>query len=239
MPPGARGIANPGQPRNRLRTKLVEMDVETTKRARPRGEHRTSAANRQRILEATLQVAQEFGYQGTTIPRVSLKAQLPTGSVYWHFESKDILFASLLEQGQQWLDAFHRKRRPLPGETTRQHIERIYCQAPDREALATEDFWRLGVILSVDQSVREQISRQRFLDLRASVLEEYTSWYRQTLPAELQLLCPDRAAKLGKFTMICTDGNLMMNAAGGNLPGYLRMAGISLISLAESPPEAF
>ena len=215
------------------------MTPATNKRSRPRGEHRTTAANRQKILEATLQVAQEYGYQGTTIPRVSLVAQLPTGSVYWHFESKDILFASLLEQGQEWLDAFHRKRRPAPGETTRQHIERIYCEAPDSEALITQDFWRLGVILSVDQSVREQAARQRFLDLRAAVVEEYTSWYRQTLPAELQQRCPDRAEKLGKFTLICADGNLIMNVAGGNLPGYLRMAGMSLIGLAEAPAGAF
>lgn len=214
------------------------MNAETKKRDRPRGEHRTSAANRQKILEATLQVAQEYGYQGTTIPRVSRQAQLPSGSVYWHFESKDILFASLMEQSQEWLAGFHRKRRPLPGETTRQHLERIYCNAPDSEALITQDFWRLGVILSVDQSVREQVSRQRFLDLRKAVVEEYTYWYRQTLPAELQERCPDRAYKLGKFTLICTDGNLIMNASGDSLPGYLRMAGISLISLAESPPDA-
>jgi AcrR family transcriptional regulator len=214
------------------------VNAETKKRDRPRGEHRTSAANRQKILEATLQVAQEYGYQGTTIPRVSRQAQLPSGSVYWHFESKDILFASLMEQSQEWLAGFHRKRRPLPGETTRQHLERIYCNAPDSEALITQDFWRLGVILSVDQSVREQVSRQRFLDLRKAVVEEYTYWYRQTLPAELQERCPDRAYKLGKFTLICTDGNLIMNASGDSLPGYLRMAGISLISLAESPPDA-
>ncbi|WP_374595106.1 TetR/AcrR family transcriptional regulator [Sphingosinicella sp.] len=214
------------------------MNAKEKKRDRPRGEHRTSAANRQKILEATLQVAQEYGYQGTTIPRVSRQAQLPSGSVYWHFESKDILFASLMEQSQEWLAGFHRKRRPLPGETTRQHLERIYCNAPDSEALITQDFWRLGVILSVDQSVREQVSRQRFLDLRKAVLEEYTYWYRQTLPTELQERCPDRAYKLGKFTLICTDGNLIMNASGDSLPGYLRMAGISLISLAEAPPDA-
>lgn len=215
------------------------MSADNKARVRPRGEHRTSPANRQKILEATLEVAREYGYQGTTIPRVSLKAQLPTGSVYWHFESKDILFASLLEQGGQWLDEFHRQRRPRPGETTREHLERIYGQSPDAEAVPTEDFWRLGVILSIDQSVREQISRQRFLDLRAAVLEEYTSWYRQTLPADLQARCPDRAAQLGKFTQICVDGNLMMKASGGHLRGYLRMAAISLISLAEAPPDAF
>ncbi|MEJ6012058.1 TetR/AcrR family transcriptional regulator [Novosphingobium aquae] len=217
----------------------VEMSTETKKRERPRGEHRTSAANRQKILEATLQVAQEYGYQGTTIPRVSLKAQLPTGSVYWHFESKDILFASLMDQSREWLEGFHRKRRPLPGESTRKHLERIYCNAPESEALITQDFWRLGVILSVDQSVREQVSRQRFLDLRKAVMEEYTEWYRQTLPTDIQERCPDRAFQMGKFTLVCADGNLIMNASGDTLPGYLRMAGISLIALAESPLDAF
>ena len=85
------------------------------------------------------------------------------------------------------------------------------------------------MILSVDQSVREQVSRQRFLDLRKAVVEEYASWYRQTLPTDLQERCPDRSDRLAKFTLICADGNLIMNASGGNLPGYLRMAGISLI----------
>ena len=215
------------------------MTSEKTSRVRPRGEHRSSPANRQRILDATLEVATEFGYQGTTILRVSQRAELPTGSVYWHFESKDILFASLMDQSRQWLDAFHQKRRPLPGETTRQHIERIYCNVPEFEPLATQDFWRLGMILSVDQSVREQISRQRFLDLRKAVVEEYASWYRTTLPAEIQKKCPDRVEKLAKFTLICADGNLIMNASGDSLPDYLRMAGISLISLAEADPAVF
>jgi AcrR family transcriptional regulator len=208
-------------------------------RERARGEHRSSAANRQRILDATLHVAREFGYLGTTIPRVSLRAKLPTGSVYWHFESKDILFASLMDQSREWVEAFHQKRRPLPGETTRQHLERIYCNAPESEALITQDFWRLGVILSVDQSVREQVSRQRFLDLRKAVVDEYASWYRQTLPASIQAQCPDRAYKLAKFTLICADGNLIMNASGESLRDYLLMAGLSLIGLAEADPAVF
>ncbi|MCW3837012.1 TetR/AcrR family transcriptional regulator [Sphingomonas canadensis] len=213
--------------------------TETGRPERRRGEHRSTAANRKRILDATLQVAHEYGYQGTTIPRVSLKANLPTGSVYWHFESKDILFASLMEESSIWLQEFHAKRRPLPGETTRQHLERIYCHTDDGQSVAAHDFWRLGVILTVDQSVREQISRQRFLDLRQAVIAEYTSWYRQTLPAEIQQRCPERARKLAKFTLICADGNLIMNAAGDSLPGYLRMAGLGLIALAEADPATF
>lgn len=215
------------------------MTAEPKGRQRARGEHRASAANRQRILDATLEVAREYGYLGTTIPRVSMRAKLPSGSVYWHFESKDILFASLMDQSREWLDAFHRQRRPLPGESTRQHLERVYCNAPESEALIAQDFWRLGVILSVDKSVREQITRERFLDLRKAVIEEYVSWYRQTLPAAIQARCPDRAEKLAKFTLICTDGNLIMNASGENLKDYLRMAGLSLISLAEADPLVF
>ena len=215
------------------------MTTEPKERQRARGEHRASAANRQRILDATLEVAREFGYLGTTIPRVSMRAKLPSGSVYWHFESNDILFASLMDQSREWLDAFHRQRRPLPGESTRQHLERVYCNAPESEALIAQDFWRLGVILSVDKSVREQITRERFLDLRKAVIEEYASWYRQTLPATIQARCPDRAEKLAKFTLICTDGNLIMNASGENLKDYLRMAGLSLISLAETDPLVF
>ncbi|WP_206599097.1 TetR/AcrR family transcriptional regulator [Sphingomonas turrisvirgatae] len=72
---------------------VVSRMSETEKPQRRREEHRSTAANRQRILDATLEVAHEFGYQGTTIPRVSRKANLPTGSVYWHFDSKDALFA--------------------------------------------------------------------------------------------------------------------------------------------------
>ena len=208
-------------------------------RERRRGEHRSTAVNRQKILDATFKVAEKYGYQGTTIPRVSLKANLPTGSVYWHFESKDMLFAALMEQSSTWLADFHACRRPLPGETTRQHIGRIYCDADDSTAIPAHDFWRLGVILSIDQSVREQVSRQRFLDLRKAVIEEYASWFQQTLPADIQKKCPDRAAKLAKFTLVMADGNLVMNASGETLRDYLRMAGLSLIKLAEADPEEF
>jgi AcrR family transcriptional regulator len=209
---------------------------ETEKPRRRRGEHRSTAANRQRILDATLEVAREFGYQGTTIPRVSRKANLPTGSVYWHFDSKDALFACLMDESRKWLNDFHTKRRPLAEETARQHLERIYVHGDEAEYTSAHDFWRVGIILSVDQSVREQVSRQRFLDLRKHVLEEYTSWYKQTLSAETQAACPDRIYELAKFTLICADGNLIMNASGESLPSFLRMAGLSLIRLAEADP---
>ena len=210
---------------------------EATPVKRKRGEHSSSAINRQRILDAALQVAHEYGYQGTTIPRVSRKANLPSGSVYWHFENKDMLFASLIEQSREWLVEFNTGRRPRPGESARDHLTRIYLNVDDSQSIAARDFWRMGVIFSVDQSVREQISREKFLDLRQYLKEEYTNWYRQTLPAELQEKAPHRAEQMAKFNMICVDGNLILGAVGDKLDGYLRMTGLSLISLAEAPPD--
>jgi len=211
--------------------------TEAVKEKRRRGEHSSTAANRQKILDATLKVAHEYGYQGTTIPRVSRRANLPTGSVYWHFESKDMLFASLMDQSMEWLQDFNANRRPREGESTREHLMRIYTNQAAPNAVGARDFWRLGIILSMEQSVREQVSRQRFLDLRAGVLEEYTSWFAQTLPAELQAQCPNRAADLAKFQLACVDGNFILTASGDSMPAFPTMAALSLISLAEAPPS--
>ena len=63
-------------------------------RPRRSGEHRTSAAARERILDAAFDVICEDGYSGATMAKVAKKAQLPVGSVYWHFENKDLLVAT-------------------------------------------------------------------------------------------------------------------------------------------------
>lgn len=213
------------------------MTTQAPRKRRPR-EHASSAANRQRIIDAALEVARVHGYLGATIPRVSRMANLPTGSVYWHFENKDMLFAALIEDAAVWLQDFHRGRRPLPGETTREHLTRIYCNGDEGDSLSAHDFWRLGVMLSIDKSIKEQTARERFLDLRGGAIAEYTTWYRQTLPEDIQEKCPNRAENLAKFTLICADGNLIMRSAGGSLDGYFNYVGTSLISLAESPPES-
>ncbi|MGW0653880.1 TetR/AcrR family transcriptional regulator, partial [Streptomyces umbrinus] len=40
--------------------------------------------SRQRILDATVEIAGERGYQGTSIAAVSAKCGLPASSIYWH-----------------------------------------------------------------------------------------------------------------------------------------------------------
>ena len=75
----------------------------TPPRPRRSGEHRTSAASRERILDAAFEVICDDGYSGATMAKVAKRAELPVGSVYWHFENKDLLLAALIETSfERW-----------------------------------------------------------------------------------------------------------------------------------------
>jgi len=55
---------------------------------------RQGQESRQRIIDATFEIAHEQGYQGTSIAKVSARSGLPASSVYWHFADKADLLAA-------------------------------------------------------------------------------------------------------------------------------------------------
>src|ERR1700719_857290 len=62
--------------------------------------------SRERILDATVEIAGERGYEGTSIAAVSAKCGLPASSIYWHFKDKDDLIAAVIERSfDTWLAA--------------------------------------------------------------------------------------------------------------------------------------
>jgi AcrR family transcriptional regulator len=68
--------------------------------------HQQGDQSRQRILEATLDIAAERGYDGTTVSLVTERTGMPASSVYWHFTNKDELLAETLEYSyDQWRGA--------------------------------------------------------------------------------------------------------------------------------------
>jgi AcrR family transcriptional regulator len=207
------------------------MPVNRTRRA---GEHSTSADARERILNATMEVAHRYGYQGTTIARVSKEAGLPTGSVYWHFENKDLLLASLIERSfDHWRKATE-LLRPQPGETLSEHISRIYINSQPSRRVYSEDFWRMGVILSLEKSVPEQVSRSRFLSIRRHIREEFASWFHATLSEQTLSLNPQLPTQLAGFMLALLDGNAIAGASDEVIEGFGRLLGLSVIHLANS-----
>ncbi|MEV6161658.1 TetR/AcrR family transcriptional regulator [Streptomyces sp. NPDC052052] len=171
-----------------------------------------SDESRHRILKATLELAAEKGYEGTTIAQVSKRSGLPSGSVYWHFENKDKLFASLLEHS---VEAWERRQdwQFRPGELPQ---DRVRAAVAVRAQEATEDtsFWRLGLLLTLERRLSGTAAREMFLQIRSTRLATMIDWWNQVLPEQVQDRDPLLARRLSQFTMAAADGMYIAISAG-------------------------
>lgn len=207
------------------------MVLKMNERARKPGEHKTSAAVRSRILETAFEVISQYGYSGTTMAKVAKNAGLPIGSVYWHFESKDLLLTAMIEDSfLRWRQETAERNKPKAGESFETHVMRIFGSKANPKYFAA-DFWRLGVILSVEKSVPEQTAREQFLHIRELQREELTSWWRSTLPEALLTHSPELPARLSGFTLAMQDGNAIAGASGESLDDFQNILASCLIHL--------
>ncbi len=65
---------------------------------KPNGRKAIKAWNRQKILDATVEVIMLHGIAGTTIAKVVELAEVSMGMVHVHFSSKDELLREVLKQ---------------------------------------------------------------------------------------------------------------------------------------------
>ncbi|MFE5812629.1 TetR/AcrR family transcriptional regulator [Streptomyces sp. NPDC056479] len=120
--------------------------------------------SRQRILDATVEIAGERGYDGTSIAAVSAKCGLPASSIYWHFKDKDDLIAAVIERSfETWLTAVE-----LPGDETGTPLERVTAMAAHvaKSLVDAPDFLRLGLMLALERRPTEPRGRTVFLQVR-------------------------------------------------------------------------
>jgi AcrR family transcriptional regulator len=90
--------------------------------------------SRRRIVEAAASLMAERGFAGTSIAAVSQRSGLPSGSIYWHFESKEALLGAVVEEGaRRWFNA-------LPGD------DRLPSDPAERAAALLE-----AVVTSLEQ----------------------------------------------------------------------------------------
>ncbi|MGX1624311.1 TetR family transcriptional regulator [Streptomyces sp. NPDC055506] len=132
---------------------------QTARRKRANG-----VESRQRILDATVEIAGERGYEGTSIAAVSAKCGLPASSIYWHFKDKDDLIAAVIERSfETWLKAV-----ALSGEDTGTPLERVTTMAANiaRSLVDAPDFLRLGLMLALERRPVEPRGRTVFLQVR-------------------------------------------------------------------------
>jgi AcrR family transcriptional regulator len=162
---------------------------------------------------------------------VATKSGLPVGSVYWHFESKDLLIAALIDASfEKWHAEAGERNKPLPGESFEDHVSRIFIGSNPQRFIAA-DFWRLGVILSVEKSVPEQVARKRFLKIRERQRSILTSGWEETISRKVLAYDPGLPSRLSAFTLAFQDGNAIAGTSGETLEDFHRLLAACLIHL--------
>lgn len=168
--------------------------------------HQQGEESTQRILEATLSIAAERGYDGTSIALVTEATGLPPSSIYWHFKNKDELLAATLEY------SYRRWRAATP--TWEERIDvtdpaedvRVRLQRASRAIAESPEFWRLGLMLGLERRTKEPAARRRYLEVRSETRAAIRSWWAQVLPEGGPAAQPDAADRLAHFHLAVMDG---------------------------------
>lgn len=170
--------------------------------------NRRGAESRRAILEATLQIASQRGYDGTTVAAVTEATGLPASSIYWHFGDKDTLLAETLRFSYvEWRAAAPTwARQPERDEVdAAEEIESRFHRGA--MALTTSpEFWQLGLILTLQQRVKEPAARGLYREVRLDTEEAIAAWWSTLLTAEAVAADPELTRRLARFHLMLMDG---------------------------------
>lgn len=170
-------------------------------RGRKRG-----AESRQRILDATFELAHELGYEGTSISKVVERSGLPASSVYWHFADKDALFAAMIQHSfEQWRTTLPRWAPPA-GNSSRRDELALRIRSAVGSITTKPEFWRLGLLLSLQRQPVERQARLLFKEIRRRVIASMASFWKHVLPPGHARRAPGLPELLARFTMAAADG---------------------------------
>jgi AcrR family transcriptional regulator len=174
--------------------------------AGPDRRRQQGAASRLRILEATFELAHELGYQGTSISKVVARSGLPASSVYWHFAGKDALFAAMIQHSfEQWRASLPKWTAPA-GEASRRDDLRRRIRSAIASIATNPEFWRLGLLLSLQRQPVEAQARLLFKEIRRRVIANMAAFWKQVLPPGHARRAPGLPELLARFTMATADG---------------------------------
>ena len=159
------------------------MDKSATPRkpGRPRALERTATDTRAQLLDAAATVFAERGYRAATVDEIVAKAALSKGTFYWHFESKDELFAALLEE------RIDRPARGLMDVTSSAPAEQATAPVVSHGLAELFEQQRELVLLLHEYwsaAVRDERLRERYLErqraLRATLAEALATRHART-----------------------------------------------------------
>ncbi|MER6632573.1 helix-turn-helix domain-containing protein [Streptomyces sp. NPDC000987] len=194
--------------------------------------HRPGDGSRRAILEATLEIAAGNGYDGTTVAAVTEATGLPASSIYWHFRSKDALLAATLEFSyREWRALAPTWSGPVRAGSVAEEVETRFQRAAVSLTTSPE-FWSLGLLLTLQQRIKEPTARRLYAGVRQDTENEITDWWVQVLRPEAVAEDPRLPRRLARFHMMLMDGLFMhVRSTGGR--DVKRVVDLLALGLAE------
>lgn len=173
--------------------------------------HHGSAASKQAILEAVLSRSIETGYEGTTMVDVARASGLPIGSVYWHFQNKEQLFAALLDYCFEIWKSANPSSRSMRDRL--RHSIGTSAAASAGSADPAAAFWSIGLIFAL-RRFDDNVARQRYLAIRAEMFDLIAERLREEFP-DLPVDAANQLAQdITRMGRALTDGFRVAAAAG-------------------------
>lgn len=204
----------------------------------PRQRARTSTqgdSSRLALLEATLRLASERGYVGTTMTQVTRATGLPASSVYWHFDNKDDLIAASVAHGFEVWSAHVDPWASVDPEISVHdqllaQLESVFLAGDDRL-----DYWRMGLLLALETGPAVGTApRERFLGIRAQATTRLAEWWLAALGPRAGASAPAHADTLARLTLAALDGLFVarLSDPDDDLGDALRLLSVGLDAVA-------
>ncbi|WP_298452340.1 TetR/AcrR family transcriptional regulator [uncultured Marinobacter sp.] len=150
------------------------------------------AAARQRIAECTYECVAEGGFRNARITRIAQLADVATGTIYRHFESKEDLFAEIFRQATQREIAKVTKALATPGSAT-ERLEKALRQFAERALKGPVMAWSL-IAEPVDPKVEEE---------RLAYRKAYAGLFEQAIREGIEEGCiPDQNARQSSTCLV-------------------------------------
>jgi len=160
--------------------------------------------SRRKIVEAAAALMAERGFAGTSIAAVSHCSGLPSGSIYWHFESKEALLGAVVEEGaRRWFETLPRIER-LPADPAERTA--ALFDAVDAALESHPEFLRLLLLIALERRDVDPTSLAVIRRVRDLALERIRKML-VVLLAPLKLRNEKRIAdEFARLVLVVADG---------------------------------
>jgi len=160
--------------------------------------------SRRKIVEAAAALMAERGFAGTSIAAVSQCSGLPSGSIYWHFESKEALLGAVVEEGaRRWFETLPRIES-LPADPAERTA--ALFDAVDAALESHPEFLRLLLLIALERRDVDPTSLAVIRRVRDLALERIRKML-VVLLAPLKLRNEKRIAdEFARLVLVVADG---------------------------------